>query len=38
MEERDYDVFGPRVRPSKASALLTLGRLWAQGARPRLGS
>ncbi|HJN92888.1 MAG TPA: phytoene/squalene synthase family protein, partial [Dehalococcoidia bacterium] len=35
IEKREYDVFSTRVRPSKASALLTLGRLWVVGARPR---
>jgi phytoene synthase len=32
IEDRDYDVFSSRVRPSKPAALLTLGRLWLAGA------
>jgi phytoene synthase len=34
IENREYDVFSSRVRPSKTNALMTLGRLWVAGARP----
>ena len=32
IEDRDYDVFTSRVRPSTPAALWTLGRLWLAGA------
>ncbi len=36
IEDRNYDVFNGRVRPSKAAALWSLGRLWLAGARAGL--
>ena len=36
IEDRNYDVFSSRVRPSKPAALWTLGQLWLAGAGPSL--